>query len=60
MYHWIESDDVDIEMPLDASHYDFEALEQAGFLMKVDKLTNPDDDLDTIVTYEITRLKTPN
>lgn len=53
-YHWIESAEGDIEMPAKTIRYDFEVLERAGFLTKVAEWTNPDDESDTKITYELT------
>jgi hypothetical protein len=53
-YHWItcKGADVDVVLSEDWSVSDLTALEQAGFLQKIDESTNPDDPFEkTIISY---------
>ena len=54
-YHWVTLDDRDIslELSIDFASADFDALEQEGLLRRVGEWTNPKDELETKVTFEI-------
>ena len=55
LYHWVKADDKDIslQLPLDFSRGDFDALERAGYLRRVDEWANPDDGTETSITFEV-------
>jgi hypothetical protein len=55
LYHWIEIDNQDISMTLpgDWSRADLEALENAGFLVKIGEWQNATDECDTKTTYQV-------
>lgn len=54
LYHWMSADGQDCALPLDWSRTDLMALEEAGFLVKTAEWRNPDDELETKNTYQVT------
>jgi len=55
LYHWVDADGHDISrtFPLEWCRQDFEALEKAKLLAKIDEWKNPNDECETKVTYEV-------
>ena len=59
LYHWITYDDEDLSLTfpstwcLDWSRSDLDALVASGYLRYVGETQNPNDNLETSVTYEI-------
>jgi hypothetical protein len=57
LYHWVMVDGSDIsprELPDEFSIADFNALEREGLLRRVDEWINPDDELESKITFEVT------
>jgi hypothetical protein len=56
LYHWFTLSGKNIGpdgLPWEFSRGDLDALEAAGFLSKVDQWTDPEDDMETNATYEV-------
>jgi hypothetical protein len=55
-YHWITVSGKDIDssdLPSEFSRGDLDALEAAGLISRVDQWTNPEDDMESKTTYEV-------
>ena len=55
LYHWVMTDGRDItsELPTEFTSADVDALEREGMLHRVEEWTNPEDELEKKVIFEV-------
>jgi hypothetical protein len=54
-YHWVTANgqDISLSLPDEWDRSDFEALASAGLLAKIDEWTNPNDEFERKIVYEV-------